>query len=103
MSDEIAKPKREKKVSGPLIGTMACYVCGDRVPVKEQSGGLAKVDCPWCGCQLYARGELADKKIRERMTPAVAPVSADPPATTPPKKKETSAAPKKSGSLMEGL
>jgi len=102
MTDENAKLKREKKVSGPLIGTMACYVCGDRVPVKEQSGGLAKVDCPWCGCQLYARGELADKKIRARMTPTEVP-AADPSAATPPKKKEMLAAPKKSGSLMEGL
>lgn len=99
----------KKKSAGPMIGSTACYVCNDRVPVKEQANGLAMVNCGWCGCQLYARGELADKKIRERMTPIEKPAGAVAPVLTPKKEAAPAAASaaktsaKKSGSLLEEI
>jgi len=61
----------EKRAKGSMttIGQMPCLVCGDAIPVKQQSNGLASVSCQWCGFQGYARAEHADQLLRKRMKP----------------------------------
>jgi hypothetical protein len=73
----------EKKAKGSMqtVGQMPCLVCGDAIPVKQQSNGLASVSCQWCGFQGYARAEHADQLLRKRMKPlARAEVSEPKPA-----------------------
>ena len=50
------------------IGTMACYSCGERVPVKENENGGLSFPCPWCDFPAYAKaGTQAVKIARQRM------------------------------------
>lgn len=61
------------------IGTIACYSCGEKVPVKENENGGLSFPCAWCDFPAYAKSNTQAAKIaRQRMTPNVeAPVPDD--------------------------
>jgi hypothetical protein len=52
-----------------MIGRIACSCCGEVIPVKQQSNGLAIATCNYCDNKLQAFGQTADRHIRAKMTP----------------------------------
>jgi len=61
------------------VGTVACLVCGESIPVKGTAGGGVSVCCPWCDVSAYAKaGTEAARIIKGKMKPDAAPN--DPPA-----------------------
>lgn len=51
------------------IGTMSCYSCGEKVPVKENENSGLSFPCPWCDFPAYAKaGTQAANIARGRMT-----------------------------------
>lgn len=51
------------------VGTLGCYSCGEKVPVKENENGGLSFPCPWCDFPAYAKaGTQAAKIARSRMT-----------------------------------
>jgi DNA-directed RNA polymerase subunit RPC12/RpoP len=58
-----------------IIGEIGCDRCGERVPVKEKSNGMAGYNCQWCGWQGDAHGKKADQHVRDKMTAFGNPVS----------------------------
>lgn len=69
------------------IGTLGCYSCGERVPVKENENGGLSFPCPWCDFPAYAKNSTQAAKIaRGRMTALeveALPVKAEQPAAAP--------------------
>ncbi|MDW5417054.1 hypothetical protein R6242_10805 [Iodobacter sp. CM08] len=61
-----------------IIGRMKCTCCGEVVPVKEQSNGLAIVTCNFCDNKMQAFGKVADGHIRLKMNPVVSDIPANP-------------------------
>lgn len=68
------------------VGTLGCYSCGEKVPVKENENGGLSFPCPWCDFPAYAKaGTQAAKIARQRMTalpvePAAMPKQEEKPA-----------------------
>ena len=70
------------------IGTLSCFSCGEKVPVKQNERGTLSFPCPWCDFPGYAKAgskavELALKKMKAIET---APVLPDPVSPAPAKK-----------------
>lgn len=82
------------------IGVIACVVCNEPTPVREQKNGKAMLNCQWCGFQGYARGAHCDSLLRARMTPTAKPEPAPAPAVDD---KPEPKAPKSRPALFEGL
>ena len=75
----------------PQIGSIACGCCGEVVPVREQSNGLAITTCNWCDSKLQAFGSKSDKIIRSRMKASARADENTPPDSIPdadPEKKQ---------------
>lgn len=71
------------------IGTIACYSCGEKVPVKENENGGLSFPCAWCDFPAYAKsGTQASNIARGRMKSTTV-------ETVPAKPEEPEAAPKK--------
>lgn len=52
------------------IGTIACYSCGEKVPVKENDNGGLSFPCAWCDFPAYAKSATQAANIaRGRMNP----------------------------------
>ena len=49
-----------------VLGMCACSVCGELAPVKASKKGKAYQTCSGCGCQVFARGGVADRILKER-------------------------------------
>lgn len=68
------------------IGTAPCPLCGKPARVTVSRAGLTVLTCNRCHCQLFARSDVSDGALRDRVTaPAkAAPVDPDPAPETPP-------------------
>jgi DNA-directed RNA polymerase subunit RPC12/RpoP len=54
-------------VNDNSLGKIGCPVCGEDCDLKVTKKGKAYVNCGECGSQTFARGVVADKKLRERI------------------------------------
>lgn len=54
-------------MSNESIGKVDCPVCGFECDLKVTKKGKAYVNCGECGSQTFARGMVADKKLREKI------------------------------------
>lgn len=70
-------------MTNETLGKCACPICEmSGAAVRVTGKGKAYILCEECGCQIFARGFTADKKIRERVqvestglpAPLVAPI-----------------------------
>lgn len=65
------------------LGRGACPICGSECDFKLTKKGKVYVVCAGdngCGSQVFARGYIADKKLRERIRAIEAAAAADIPA-----------------------
>jgi len=86
-----------------LIGKGKCPLCGSlKATVSLTKKKLACLTCAACSCQVFARSERSDEKLRSLIEGAAQPPKpAEPPAPAPkpekkPAEKEPAAAPAKS-------
>lgn len=49
------------------LGQIPCPVCGFDCDLKVTKKGKAYVNCGECGSQTFARGMVADKKLRDKL------------------------------------
>lgn len=65
------------------LGRGACPICGKECDFKLTKKGKVYVVCSGdegCGSQVFARGHIADKRLRERIRAIEAAAAADIPA-----------------------
>ena len=72
------------------IGTIACYSCGEKIPIKENENGGLSFPCAWCDFPAYAKiGTQAGRIARRRMTALVIEEKPVPPIEEKPAIKES--------------
>lgn len=54
-------------MTNETIGTIKCQLCNEKASVKLSKKQKAYYSCENCGVQMFARGSMADGKMRKMM------------------------------------
>jgi len=81
-------------MAAELIGRCRCPLCGsDKARLSLAKSQLAVMTCNGCNCQLFARSDISDGKLRQLLATEPATPPAPPPPGPEPAKPATPPAP----------
>ncbi len=71
-------------MAAELIGRCRCPLCGnDKARLSLAKSQLAVMTCNGCNCQLFARSDISDGRLRAQLVTTAPAAPAEPPAPTP--------------------
>lgn len=77
-------------MAAKAIGLCKCPVCGsEKARASVSVRGLVCVTCNRCHMQLFARSEISDERIREKLLPLPVVAAAEPPRAAAPEQEMT--------------